>query len=114
MPNSIVDIQALIIDGNHTFGLDKSLDIHVITVIKGDSKNPLIAAASIVAKVERDVYMTKVVKKFPVYGFEQHKGYGTQAHRQAIKKYGISSLHRSTFCHMKAGEVTVYPVSIAG
>ena len=98
IPNSITQFSALIIDGNHTFWLEKSLGTKVITVIKGDSKNPLISAASIIAKVERDAYMTKVSKKFPKYNFAQHKWYGTKVHRAAIAKHGMCALHRQTFC----------------
>lgn len=68
------------------------------TIIKGDEKIPLIATASIVAKVHRDKMMTRFHKKFPQYGFAAHKGYGTKVHLDAIEKYGLSPLHRVTFC----------------
>lgn len=68
------------------------------TIIKGDERVPIIAAASIIAKVHRDRYMTRLHKKYPLYGFDAHKGYGTVAHREAIQKYGISEMHRRTFC----------------
>lgn len=67
------------------------------TIIKGDEKIPIIAAASIVAKVTRDELMTRMAKKFPNYGFELHKGYGTKLHFRRIKKFGISPVHRTTF-----------------
>ncbi len=67
------------------------------TIIKGDEKELVIALASIVAKVTRDARMIKLGKKFPEYGFEQHKGYGTLAHYVAIKKHGITSHHRRSF-----------------
>lgn len=67
------------------------------TIIKGDEKELLIALASIVAKVARDVRMVKLGKKFPAYGFERHKGYGTRAHYDAIKKHGITPHHRKSF-----------------
>lgn len=67
------------------------------TIIKGDEKIPVISLASIVAKVTRDKYMVKLHKKYPQYGFNQHKGYGTKAHIEAIKKYGLSDVHRLTF-----------------
>jgi ribonuclease HII len=67
------------------------------TIIKGDEKEPLIAAASIVAKVHRDQYMTRLAKRYPHYGFERHKGYGTAKHREAIKMYGLSDMHRKSF-----------------
>ncbi len=67
------------------------------TIIKGDEKEPVIALASIVAKVMRDRYMKKIAKKYPQYYFEIHKGYGTKKHYIALKKYGISPLHRKSF-----------------
>ena len=68
------------------------------TIIKGDEKVPIIAAASIIAKVHRDRYMTRLAKKYPAYGFEKHKGYGTKMHCEMIKKYGLSEAHRASFC----------------
>jgi ribonuclease HII len=68
------------------------------TIIKGDEKEKIIAWASILAKVSRDNLMTKLDKKFPQYGFAVHKGYGTARHRDAIKKHGLSHLHRKSFC----------------
>ena len=68
------------------------------TIIKGDERDVFIACASIVAKVERDKLMCKLAKKYPEYGFEIHKGYGTQAHREAILKIGLSSHHRISYC----------------
>ncbi len=78
---------------------DKSpkLDIAHEPVIKGDSKSMAIAAASILAKVSRDRYIVEMAEKYPEYGFEKHKGYGTKAHYEAIEKYGICPLHRRTF-----------------
>lgn len=67
------------------------------TIIKGDEKELVIALASIVAKVTRDARMVKLGKKFPAYGFEKHKGYGTRAHYKAIKKHGITPHHRRSF-----------------
>lgn len=67
-------------------------------VIDGDAKVFSIAAASIIAKVYRDQLMMKQDKKFLGYGFAKHKGYGTQVHMSAIRKMGISSIHRKTFC----------------
>jgi ribonuclease HII len=67
------------------------------TIIKGDEKINCIKLASIAAKVKRDKLMRKLSKKYPQYFFEQNKGYGTKIHFTAIKKYGISPLHRLTF-----------------
>jgi ribonuclease HII len=67
------------------------------TIIKGDEKDIFIACASIVAKVRRDRLMCRLVKKFPNYSFEIHKGYGTALHYKLIKKNGISPIHRKSF-----------------
>lgn len=68
------------------------------TIIKGDEKIPIISAASIVAKVTRDRYMTKQAKFYSAYGFERHKGYGTKEHFELIRKHGLSPIHRKSFC----------------
>ncbi|KKU86255.1 MAG: Ribonuclease HII [Parcubacteria group bacterium GW2011_GWA1_47_9] len=68
------------------------------TIIKGDEKIPLIAAASIIAKVTRDRKMCTLHKKYPHYNFAQHKGYGTRAHMAAIRRHGLSDIHRRSFC----------------
>lgn len=68
------------------------------TIIKGDEKIPLIAVASIIAKVKRDRHMKRMHKKFPQYGFAIHKGYGTKFHREAIKTHGLCAIHRKSFC----------------
>jgi ribonuclease HII len=67
------------------------------TIIRGDEKIKAIAAASIIAKVSRDRAMTRLAKKYPQYGFEIHKGYGTRKHFAAIRKHGPSEAHRKTF-----------------
>jgi len=71
------------------------------TIIGGDSKCASIAAASIIAKVERDRLMVDLEKYFPGYGFAQHKGYGTKQHREAIETLGPTPLHRLTFGGVK-------------
>ena len=79
--------------------LDK-IDTHgikYISVIKGDAKIYSISAASIIAKVTRDRIMREYDEVYPEYGFATHKGYGTAKHIQAIKEYGICSLHRKTY-----------------
>ncbi|MEW5907999.1 MAG: ribonuclease HII [Patescibacteria group bacterium] len=67
------------------------------TIIKGDEKIPLIAAASIIAKVARDKKMFKFHKRFPRYSFDRHKGYGTRYHYQMLKKHGPCQIHRKSF-----------------
>ena len=67
------------------------------SIIKGDAKSYSIAAASIIAKVTRDRIMRQWDEVYPVYGFAKHKGYGTAAHIQAIKEYGLCPLHRRSF-----------------
>ncbi len=66
-------------------------------VIKGDAKSEAVAAASILAKVERDRYMCEMAAEYPGYGFEKHKGYGTKAHYDAIRALGLCPIHRKTF-----------------
>lgn len=66
-------------------------------VVKGDAKSASIAAASILAKVERDRYMLEMAEKYPQYSFEKHKGYGTALHIAAIKEFGPCEIHRKTF-----------------
>ena len=70
-------------------------------VISGDSLVRQISAASILAKVARDDLMTKIADDYPEYGFITHKGYGTEAHREAIQKYGVLNCHRKTFAGVK-------------
>lgn len=67
------------------------------TIIKGDEKCFIIAAASIIAKVSRDNLMKRLALKYPQYEFKKHKGYGTNLHFKIIKKYGASFVHRKTF-----------------
>jgi ribonuclease HII len=84
----------LIIDGNCFFPY-KGIPYH--TIIKGDGKYLSIAAASILAKTYRDEYMQKLHQEYPNYDWYNNKGYPTNRHRQAIKKYGITPYHRKTF-----------------
>lgn len=85
--------ECALVDGNQV----PPLECDVETVVKGDSKSESIAAASILAKVSRDRYMLEMAKKYPQYGFEKHKGYGTKLHYEMIEKYGICDIHRKTF-----------------
>lgn len=77
-------------------GLKAPKEYQQKTIIKGDEKNPFIAAASIYAKVKRDLYMIELDKKY-CYCFKDHKGYGTKKHFELIKKNGISKIHRQSF-----------------
>lgn len=67
------------------------------TIVNGDATEPIIALASICAKVHRDKRMKKAALKYSGYGFEIHKGYGTAAHYKAIKKWGLSEIHRRSY-----------------
>ena len=82
-----------LVDGNRM----PLLSIPGETIVKGDSKCACIAAASILAKVSRDRLLRELDKQYPEYGFAKHKGYGTKAHYEAIKKYGILPVHRKSF-----------------
>ena len=82
-----------LIDGNR----EKDFGLPVKTVVKGDSLSANIAAASILAKVTRDNLMVEMAAKYPQYGFEIHKGYGTKAHYAALREFGASPIHRMTF-----------------
>ncbi|MEK7263018.1 MAG: ribonuclease HII, partial [Bacteroidota bacterium] len=83
----------LLIDGNRF----SKTEIPFTTIVKGDAKCFSIAAASIIAKVTRDNLMKKIGSQFPRYNFEKHKGYPTQAHIDAIRKYGLCEIHRKSF-----------------
>ncbi|MBQ9045953.1 MAG: ribonuclease HII [Oscillospiraceae bacterium] len=82
-----------LVDGNR----DPSLGVPTRCVIKGDATCADIAAASILAKVTRDRYMLEMAERYPMYGFEKHKGYGTAAHYAAIRAYGPCEIHRPSF-----------------
>lgn len=90
----------VLIDGNSI----KNMVTPHQTVVKGDAKSISIAAASILAKVARDRYITKMAEEYPQYGFEKHKGYGTKAHNDAILEYGPSPIHRKTFLKKLLGD----------
>lgn len=83
----------ILVDGNRL----PDFDIPAKAIIKGDSLSHSIACASILAKVTRDRLMKELSKKYPEYGFEKHKGYGTKAHYEAIKSNGVCEIHRKTF-----------------
>ena len=81
------------VDGNQP----PPLNMPLRTVVGGDGSVPAISAASIIAKVSRDRQMQALDARYPGYGFAQHKGYGTRAHRDAIEAYGVTPIHRRSF-----------------
>lgn len=83
-----------IIDGNL---LPKGISVSASPLVKGDSRSLSVAAASILAKVSRDRLLIQYDKEYPEYKFASHKGYGTKAHIEAIKKYGVLKIHRKSF-----------------
>ncbi len=82
-----------LIDGNR----ETDFGLPVRTIVKGDSLSANIAAASILAKVTRDDFIMQQAELYPQYGFDVHKGYGTCAHYDALRKYGPCPIHRRTF-----------------
>ena len=93
----------LLIDGNR---FRTTSQIPYTCIVKGDGKLMPIAAASILAKTYRDDYMKKIDTEFPIYGWKQNKGYGTAAHRKALKEFGISPYHRKSF-HLKEEQLSL-------
>ena len=87
----------ILLDGGLYLGSAMHRDIKASTLIRGDERIVTIKLASIVAKVTRDRYMRKLHRRYPEYGFETHKGYGTKRHFRALKKYGIAEVHRLTY-----------------
>ena len=83
----------VLIDGNYV----PDININAKPIVKGDNRSLSIAAASIVAKVYRDNLMTEYSKKYPGYLWEKNSGYGTKEHLEAIKKLGVTPIHRTYF-----------------
>lgn len=94
---SHAEFNSIIIDGTVNFLRETALANYVCVKPKADLLVPEVSAASIIAKVARDEYMTKISERFPGYGFEKHVGYGTAAHRAALLKLGPCSEHRRSF-----------------
>jgi len=91
---SLSEADFILIDGNTPLPFS-----NYESWVKGDERLISIGAISIIAKVQRDRFMNKLAKRFPVYGFDKHKGYGTKYHRLTLKKFGPCPYHRLSFCH---------------
>ena len=92
-----IDLQHVLVDAMPL----PDLDINSTSIIKGDSKSISIAAASVIAKVTRDEMMIELDKKYPEYGFKDHKGYPTKKHIEAINKYGLIDGYRKSYGPVK-------------
>lgn len=88
-----VTAEKALVDGNR----DPGLPVPTECVVGGDGKYDCIAAASVLAKVSRDRLMCELAQKYPQYGFEKHKGYGTAQHCEALRRFGPCELHRTSF-----------------
>ena len=84
----------ILVDGAHA---PKNMGYHFKTIIRGDEKIPAISAASIIAKVARDRYITRLAKNYISYGWHTNFGYGTKKHLDAINKFGVTNHHRKSF-----------------
>lgn len=96
--------EAIIVDGNRFKPYN---DVPYTTIVKGDGKYLSIAAASILAKTYRDDYMKTIAEEYPQYDWKSNKGYPTNKHRAAIKKYGISPYHRKSFTLLPPEELSI-------
>lgn len=94
----IITPEFLLIDGRIRL---PQINIRQKAIVRGDSQSLSIAAASILAKVTRDRFMIELDRQYPCYGFAQHKGYGTQQHRNAIAQHGPCPHHRHTFAPIR-------------
>jgi ribonuclease HII len=95
----IVEYDELIIDGNSNYFADNP---KARAIIKADDTVPAVSAASIIAKVARDTYMTELDARYDGYGFSRHVGYGTAAHRAALQRLGVSDIHRLSYKPIQA------------
>ncbi|MCY3936183.1 MAG: ribonuclease HII [Chloroflexi bacterium] len=92
-------VDCLLVD---SFVLPEERQLLQVSLLKGDQRSLSIAAASVLAKTWRDSWMVQQAKRFPQYGFFQHKGYGTQQHRAALERYGPCALHRLSYQPIRA------------
>jgi ribonuclease HII len=110
MARAVVDLRVspdgILVDGLAV----PDVDIPAFPVARADRECPSVAAASIVAKVTRDRIMTDYHQRYPAYGFDRHKGYGTDAHLQAIAEHGVSPIHRRTFSPVRQIRLPLIPV----
>ncbi len=93
----LAEVDYVLVDGNRL----PRLEVPAEFVIKGDARSATIAAASILAKVHRDELMDFYAEEYPGYGFENHKGYGTKEHLEALKKLGVTPIHRRSFAPVR-------------
>lgn len=96
------EAKSVILDGNINYLKNSPYEDMTICVIKADSTIPVVMAASIVAKVTRDLIMAEYDISYPGYGFLSNVGYGTKFHKEALEKIGLTSLHRKSFMPMRA------------
>jgi ribonuclease HII len=96
--DQIGGVALALVDGNRA----PALPCPVQTIIEGDAKSLSIAAASIIAKVTRDRIMVGHDQAYPGYGFARHKGYGTALHQEALRRHGVTPLHRTSFAPIAA------------
>jgi ribonuclease HII len=99
-----IKYDSIIIDGNYNF---LAANPKSRALIKADATIPAVSAASIVAKVARDNFMTKLAAKYPNYGFDKHVGYGTAFHLEMLKLHGVSEVHRRSFKPISLLQLTV-------
>lgn len=88
----------ILVDGNRSPALPRTWRSRLRAVVGGDRSSLAIAAASVVAKSTRDRWMQRLERRYPGYGFARHKGYATTAHREAVRRLGLTPVHRRTFC----------------
>ena len=98
--------QALLVDGNR---FRPYRDLPYTTVVKGDGKYMSIAAASILAKTYRDDYMLRLHEEYPAYHWDSNKGYPAKAHREAIRRIGLSPYHRMSYNLLGDGQLELFP-----